>query len=76
MKGIFLMSTKRPLTNEWMDCIKIKINILLIRCDKLERRLKGIQKLKEYCEISMREEDDWNEARLQWHRILSKFKCF
>ena len=31
----------------WIDSAKVKIGMVLISCDKMERKLKGITKLKE-----------------------------
>lgn len=46
MKVIYFKYGLEQLVFEWIEKTKLKVSFLLIQCDSLERKLKGIAKLK------------------------------
>lgn len=50
MKPCYFKYGLEKLVFEYIEKMRLKVAVLLIQCDTLERKLKGIAKIKEICE--------------------------
>jgi len=50
MKTCYFKYGLEQLVFEYVEKMKLKVAVLLIQCDTLERKLKGISKMKDICE--------------------------